>query len=161
MGQKAGGLVFSDISGWRLGNEIDKMKRECDLIIIDTPPHAETDARVAVRAAELILIPIQPSPMDLWAIGPTLEMARKEKAEALVVMNRMPARGKLTDTVVGKLKDEKIPVAKSTLGSRVAYAASMLEGKGVFELSPRPASAVAEIAALAAEVMARLKKKQK
>jgi chromosome partitioning protein len=161
MGEEAGGLVFSDISGWRLGNEIDKMKRDCDIIIVDTPPHAETDARVAVRAAQLILIPVQPSPMDLWAIGPTLEMARKEKAEALIVLNRMPPRGKLTETVVGKLKAEKLQVAKATLGSRVAFAASMLEGKGVFEMSPRPASAVAEVAALAAEVMARLKKASK
>jgi chromosome partitioning protein len=161
MGEEAVGLVFSDISGWRLGNEIDKMKRDCDIIIVDTPPHAETDARVAVRAAQLILIPVQPSPMDLWAIGPTLEMARKEKAEALIVLNRMPPRGKLTETVVGKLKAEKLQVAKATLGSRVAFAASMLEGKGVFEMSPRPASAVTEVAALSAEVMARLKKASK
>src|ERR1700761_5335694 len=52
-----GGPPFSaEVSGWKLSSEIDRLKRENDLIIVDTPPHAETDARVAVRAADLILV---------------------------------------------------------------------------------------------------------
>ena len=95
-----GAPYASEVAGWKLSGEIDRLKRENDLIIVDTPPHAETDARVAVRAAELILVPVQPSPMDWWATKPTLDMAAKEKTRCLLILNRLPARGKLALEIV-------------------------------------------------------------
>ena len=49
------------IGGWRLGVELDRLKREADIIIVDTPPHTEIDAKAAVRGADLVLVPVQPS----------------------------------------------------------------------------------------------------
>lgn len=141
----------SDVAGWKLSSEIDRLKRDNDLIIVDTPPHAETDARVAVRAAELILVPVQPSPMDWWATKPTLDMAAKEKTRSLLILNRLPPRGKLADAIRAKIEDAGLPLAAATLGNRSAFAVSMMDGKGVAETQPK-GTAAAEIEALAEEI---------
>ena len=60
-------LRFSMIGGWRLGVELDRLKREADLIVVDTPPHTEIDAKAAIRSADLVLVPCQPSSLDIWA----------------------------------------------------------------------------------------------
>jgi chromosome partitioning protein len=146
-------LIAVDVQGWKLATEIDRLKNDFDILLIDTPPHAETDARVAVRAANLILVPVQPSPMDLWATKPTLELARREKSQALLVLNRLPSRGKLADLIRARIDDEKMPVAQTTLGNRSAFAASMMDGKGVVETQPK-GTAAAEISGLAAEIAA-------
>src|SRR5579885_2707015 len=52
-------LALSDISGWRLAGELDRLKRTHDVLIVDSPPQIETDARVAVRGADLVLVPLQ------------------------------------------------------------------------------------------------------
>ena len=147
----AGSPFASDVSGWKLSSEIDRLKSENDFIIVDTPPHAETDARVAVRAADLILVPVQPSPMDWWATRPTIDIAAREKTRALLVLNRLPARGKLADAIRAKIGAEGLPLAAASLGNRSAFAVSMMEGRGVAEVQPK-GTAAAEIAALAAEI---------
>lgn len=146
-----GAPYASEVAGWKLSGEIDRLKRENDLIIVDTPPHAETDARVAVRAAELILVPVQPSPMDWWATKPTLDMAAKEKTPCLLILNRLPARGKLADAIRAKIEEQGLPLAKASLGNRSAFAVSMMEGRGVAETQPK-GTAAAEIEALAKEI---------
>lgn len=151
--EDGGGIRLTEVAGWRLSTELDRLRADHDWIIIDSPPHADTDAKAAIRAADLVLVPVQPSPMDLWAIGPTLEAARKEKRRAVVVLNRMPPRGTLPERITTELAEKEIPVATTTLGSRVAFAASMMEGLGVVETQPR-AIAAQEIRALAAEVEA-------
>jgi chromosome partitioning protein len=149
------GISFIQASGWRLTTELDRMKRDQDIILVDSPPHAETDVRIAVRAADLIMVPMQPSPMDLWATQPTLDMAKKEKSTALVVFNRTPPKGKLVDAVRTKIIQAELPVAGAVLGNRVAFAASIMEGKGVVESNPRH-TATKEIKALADEIAQKL-----
>lgn len=151
-----GSPFASDVSGWKLSSEIDRLKAENDFIIVDTPPHAETDARVAVRAADLILVPVQPSPMDWWATKPTLDMAAKEKTKSLLVLNRLPPRGKLVDAIREKIESAGLPLAATTLGNRSAFGMSMMEGKGVAETQPK-GTAAAEIEALAKEIEKLLK----
>ena len=75
------GMVLSRTEGWRSRSEVDKLARDFDIVMVDTPPHAETETRVAVRGAQIAVVPCQPSPMDVWATYPVLELARKEKAE--------------------------------------------------------------------------------
>ncbi|MBB4285341.1 ParA family partition ATPase [Roseospira goensis] len=153
-------LHLSDVAGWRLGTELDRLRHRFDIVIVDTPPHAETDARAAVRAGDMLLLPIQPSPMDLWATQPTVHMAETENTAALIVMNRMPPRGKLPDILLERLLEEGLPIAHTKMGNRVAYAASMMEGKGVVEYQPS-STAAREIGALATEVLATLKGREK
>lgn len=148
------GFTFSQITGWRLAAEAERLARDHDVVLIDSAPHAETDARIAVRAASLVVVPVQPSPMDLWATRPTLELARAERRPALLVMNRMPSRTRLATDMVDKLSMFEIGVARATLGNRVAYAATLAVGEGVSESEPGSAAAD-EIAALGQEIWER------
>jgi chromosome partitioning protein len=151
MGNGNAGLHLSAVSGWRTQNEVDRLRRDMDYVVIDSPPHAETEARIAVRAADLVILPVQPSPMDLWAIQPTLDLAKQEGVPVLLVFNRMPPRGLLAEEMLARAKELGVPIAKSVIGNRVGFAASLLNGYAIGESAPSSRGA-REIAALAREV---------
>jgi chromosome partitioning protein len=153
-GKGATGLDFTAITGWRVANEVDRLARSHDIVVIDSPPHAETEARIAVRAAKLVLVPVQPSPMDVWATRPTLDLARQEKVPVVLVLNRVPPRANLTDAMLEKLDEFDVEVAKARIGNRVGLAQAMAEGRGIFETG-RSSRAAEEIADLAKEVLRR------
>ncbi len=144
-------LTVSQIQGWRTATEVDKLAANHDIVLIDSPPHMETESRLAVRAANLVLVPIQPSPMDVWASESTVEMADDEKSSCLLVLNRVPARAKLVDKIKPHVKKLGAKLARTTIGNRVAMASSMFEGRGVTE-GPKTRAAE-ELTALAKEVM--------
>jgi len=150
-GDGSDSLHLSKISGWRVSTELDKLRSAFDIVIIDCPPHAETDAKIAIRAANLVLIPVQPSPMDIWATRGTLDLAQGEKVPALIVLNRVPYRGLVLDEVKRIAAKEKMPLAKTTIGNRVAFAATMMVGASVIE-SARRSVAADEVRSLAKEV---------
>ena len=139
------------MSGWRVGTELDRLKNNYDIVIIDCPPHAETETKNAMRASSLVVIPVQPSPMDVWATGPTAAFAAEQGTDVRLVLNRVPPRSRLVEMVQDMLKDKSFKVARNALGNRVAFAASMMEGMGVTESEPSSAAAE-EIAALAKEL---------
>ena len=154
--RKAGTPAVAAVQGWRLSIEIDRLKASNDVLLIDTPPHAETDARVAIRAADLILVPLQPSPMDLWATGATLDLIRQEKRRAMLVLNRLPPRSNMIAFSRDKIAREGLPLAAAALGNRTAFVASMAEGAGVAETEPQ-GPAAEEITALADEIAATIR----
>ncbi|HEY3916180.1 MAG TPA: ParA family partition ATPase [Stellaceae bacterium] len=142
------------VSGWRVAGEVERQVRDHDIVLIDSPPHAETEARIAVRAGRLVLVPVQPSPIDLWATRPILELARAEKTPALLVLNRVPSRAKLTGALLEAFAALDVPLAKTQIGNRVALAAAINEGQGILEYEPS-STAAREIKALAEEVLQR------
>jgi chromosome partitioning protein len=146
------GVLVSAIEGWRARAEVDRVAAGHDVVIIDSPPHAETEARIAIRAADLVVVPVQPSPMDVWATRPTLELAAAEKVPALLVFNRVLPRAKLTEAMEAEVKQLGAKIARARLGNRVAFAAALAEGKAVGESQPR-GHAAREIAALAKEIL--------
>lgn len=154
-GRAVPGLRFAMIGGWRLGVELDRLAREVDLVLVDTPPHAETDARVAIRAARLVLVPCQPSPPDLWASRATFEMAAREGREALLVLNRVPPRGRAVEEARKEVARAGWPILEAALGNRQTFVRSFGQGLGAVEAEPRGAAA-AEARGLAAEVLPRL-----
>ncbi len=154
-GEEYTGFAFSQVSGWRVGSEVSRLRRSHDIIVVDSPPHVETEARTAIRNADLVLIPVQPSPTDIWATRPTVELAKSERIAVRTVFNRVNANSRLAAQMRGELTD----LAKSTLGNRVLFASSLLEGKGVTEVLPSSPAAL-EIKALAKEVTAILQAAQ-
>lgn len=150
-GEAAPAFPVHEVSGWRARNEIEALQRNLDVVIVDSPPHAETEAKIAVRAADLVLVPVQPSPLDVWATEPTLNLAHGEKTKALLVLNRVPARANLTDDMITFLRRFDAGVARATLGNRVAFAASLAEGATALETHPRSLAAQ-EVRALAKEI---------
>jgi len=151
LGPAGRGFEFAALSGWRAAEWVERHARDTDIVIVDSPPHAEMEARIALRAAGLVLVPLQPSPLDLWSSATTLRLARDEQRPVLAVLNRVPARSSLVETVMAELGRDGVAVAQTRLGSRVAFAQAMAHGSGVVESAPRSLAA-AEIAALAAEL---------
>jgi len=151
LGANAIGFDFAALPGWRAAQWIEDRARSADLVLIDNPPHAETEAQIAVRAAGLVLIPVQPSPLDLWATEATLKMARDERRRPLLVLNRVPPRSGLTDLIASELARSGTPVAATRIGNRVALVRAMMSGLGVVE-SESASQAAAEIRAFADEV---------
>ncbi len=149
-------IGFSDVSGWRLGNELDRFRRHYDVLIVDSPPHIETDARVAVRGADLVLVPVQPSPPDLWAAEGTLKLATDEKRPVRLVLNRAPASGKLRSGVEAEIARHGYPMLATALGNRTGFAGAFAQGLGVTETAPR-STAAQELRALLAEIEAVLR----
>ncbi|MEM6492001.1 MAG: ParA family partition ATPase [Pseudomonadota bacterium] len=150
------GFDLAAISGWRVQSEAERLAGEADIVVVDTAPHAEMEARAALRVCQMAIIPLQPSPLDVWATRPTLAVAREEKAPTLLVFNRTPARGRLSQTMREKAaEDLNAPIAEATLGDRVAFAETIWRGGGVAE-SRRKSRANEEIAALTDEIDARV-----
>lgn len=149
------GLTFAALSGWRVGSEVSRLSRNHDFIIIDSPPHTETEARTAIRQANLLLIPVQPSPTDLWATKATVELAKAEKIPVRVVLNRFNPNAKLAQVIRAELSD----LATQHLGNRVLFASCLLEGRTATEVDPSSAAAL-EIRALVKEVLALFPKEE-
>ena len=144
-------IHLSDVSGWRVGTELDRLKNNYDIVLIDCPPHAETETKNAMRAATLVVIPVQPSPMDVWATAPTVAFAEDQGTDVRLILNRVPPRSRLVEKVQDMLKDQKLKVSKNALGNRVAFAASMMDGMGVTESEPSSQAAL-EIRAITKEL---------
>ena len=151
-GDAGAGLLVSQIKGWRVQSEVESLARAHDIVLIDSPPHAETEAKVAIRCSDLTLVPVQPSPMDVWATRPTLELAAQEKVPVLMVLNRVPPRANLTEEMIAEMGELGAKVAKSRIGNRVVFAGALSEGRAVGEVQPR-GRAAAEIEALAGEIL--------
>ncbi len=141
------GLTFTAVSGWRVASEVTRLRRQCDYVIIDSPPHTETEARSAIRSADIIVIPVQPSPTDLWASKATIELAKHEKVPVRVVLNRVSANSKLAEKIAAELPE----LSATTLGNRVLFASSLMEGRCATEVDPSSVAAQ-EIKALVKEI---------
>lgn len=148
-------LRFSMIGGWRLGVELDRLKREAELILVDTPPHTETDARTAIRNADLVLVPCQPSALDIWASKATVDQAAKERRRAAMVLNRVPARARTLEDARTAIAELGAEALEHELGNRQAFVSSVAQGLGVVESEPR-SPAAEEVRALAEDVARRL-----
>lgn len=146
-------LTFFESSEWRAGGDIRRAAAEADLVLVDCPGHADVLLRVAMREADLIVTPAQPSAPDAWATRATLKMAAREGARAVVALNRMPARGGPGPEIERMLRDEGAEIMEARVGDRIAFARAFMAGRGVTE-TERAGKAAAEIAALAAEIAA-------
>ncbi len=144
-------ISFSDVSGWRLGRELDRLAAAHDALIVDTPPQVDSEAKLAIRGAHIVLVPLQPSPPDLWAAEGTVQLAKAEKRQTRLVLNRAPAASKLRSMVEREAAAAGYTVLASTLGNRAGFANAFAQGLGVVESAPKSVAAQ-EILALLAEI---------
>ncbi len=146
-------LHLSEVSGWRLAAELDRLRASHDVVLIDSPPQIDTDARLAIRGADLVIVPVQPSLPDLWAAEGTLKLAVAERRLARIVLNRAPASGKLRERVMAEIRREDHAMFATVMGNRVGLATAFADGSSILETSPKSAAAQ-EIMALLAEIEA-------
>jgi chromosome partitioning protein len=139
-----------------LHREAPELARDADHIVIDGPPRVAGLMRSALLAADLVLIPAQPSPFDGWASGEILrliEEARifRPKTVSRFVLNRCAARTNIARETAEALADHEPPVLTARIGQRVAFADAARSGQLVCELDEH-SLASREIAAFAREV---------
>jgi chromosome partitioning protein len=143
----AAAIAFSDVSGWRLPGELDRLRRDWDVLVVDTPPQIDSDSRRAVRSADLVLIPVQASAPDLWAAEGTVALARSEKRQVAIVLNRAPTARLQRERALGDVRLAGHTPLVASLGNRAAFAQAFAAGLGVMEAAPRTVAA-AEMLAL-------------
>lgn len=151
LGDEETGLSFRTASGWGAKREARNLARDHAWVVIDTPPKSESDVRNAIEIADRLLIPVQPSPVDLWATQATLELAMKERKDARLVLNRVPPRAALTEEMLNVMADFPRAAADTRLGNRTAFAVAMGRGLTVLENEPK-GKAATEIHGLIAEL---------
>jgi chromosome partitioning protein len=147
-------LTIATVSGWRLTTELDRLKAAHDIVLVDTPPVIDSDARRAIRAADLVLIPLNPAPPDLWAAEGTLKLAAEEKRPVALIFNRAPAASKLRKRMEAEISARGLTLLDAALANRAGYANAFADGLGVTEAGP--ATQAAEEIRAAAAALARI-----
>jgi chromosome partitioning protein len=140
-----------------LHNHLRSMAADYKVVIIDGAPHANELGRSAIMASDRIVIPVQPSPYDIWATANIVQLINEAKPfrpelEAFFIISR-----KVRNTVIGRdvrnpLEQLGLPILSAALMQRVIYPESAAAGLSVIEAEPNGAAA-REIEALAREVL--------
>ncbi|MBA3908276.1 MAG: cobyrinic acid a,c-diamide synthase [Rhodobacter sp.] len=145
----AAGVEFSTASAWGVSYECEKLKKFADVVIVDTPPKVDADLRPALREADLVLVPVAASMVDLWATDGVFDLVGREGRRALIVLNRVKAGTRL-GLEVAEAAASVGGVAEATLGQRVVYAETLGTGLGASDLR---GVAAGEVSRLADEVL--------
>lgn len=143
------GVEFGTASAWGVGYECEKLRGQADVVIVDTPPKADADLRPALREADLVLVPVASSHVDLWATEGVLDLARRAGKPTLIVLNRARARTRLDAEVAEAAAALEAEVAPMRLANRVAYAQALGQGLGAIEGAGTAAALRAELTDLA------------
>jgi chromosome partitioning protein len=148
-----------------LHKEIPDIAKDYNAIVIDGPPRVYDVARSAMLASDVVLIPIQPSPYDVWAAKEIVDLINeatifKENLKSAFIINRKIVKTAIGRDVKQSLVDYKIPIFESTICQRIGFAESAAQGKTVLETEPK-SLASQEILALAKELNSFLKPKDK
>ena len=126
--------LFAQIPVGRLAEGIAALKRSgVKLIVIDTPPAVTEAISDVVAHADLVVAPTRPSPHDLRAVGPTVDIVERARKPLVFVVNGATARARITAETAVALSQHGT-VAPVTLHHRVDYAASMIDGRTVGEV---------------------------
>ena len=148
-------LTFKTASLWGAQYESKTLKNDHDIVIIDTPPKIESDARPSIEAADLVLIPMAASHVDFWATGAIVEIAKKANKKILAQINRSSQRSKLIDKTKDFIKSLDLQSTETIIGNRQIYTSSMGEGKTAVE-KQRKGNAVDEIKKLSDQILNQL-----
>lgn len=128
-------------------------------VVIDCPPSVHSpQMNAALRIADLALIPVLPSPVDLWATVHVEEAVARARAsnpdlDALIVINQLEARTVLSRLMRDALSELTLPVADTAIRRRAVFRTSALEGKSVMDMGKRGEEALAELDQLINEVL--------
>jgi chromosome partitioning protein len=133
--------VFVKVGPFELGKTIEHLTSSgVRLAVIDTPPAITESISYVVGHADLVILPTRPSPHDLRAVGPTVDIANRHGKPVLFVVNAATQRARITGEAAVALSQHGT-VAPITIHHRVDFAASMVDGRTVGEVTAESASA--------------------
>src|SRR6516164_7123452 len=138
---KAPEPLFVKVRQFELGEALEHLTRSgVRLAVIDTPPAITESISYVIGHADLVILPTRPSPHDLRAVGPTVDIAGRYGKPLLFVVNAATPRARITGEAAVALSQHGT-VAPITIHHRVDFAASMVDGRTVGEVIPDSASA--------------------
>ena len=141
-----------------LVGQVRDLAEHYDYLVVDCPPYVQAPQTLSIlQLSDVALIPVQPSPLDLWAsihIEKAVSQARTSNPalRALLVINQLEPRTTLSQLMREALAEIKVPVADTSIRRRAVYRASAVEGRSVYAMGKRGAQAVDEMDQLIQEV---------
>ncbi len=129
-----------------LHQEAPELAQRADHVIIDGPPRIAALARSALLAADRVLIPVQPSPYDLWASSEMVNLIREAQVFRPQMRAAFAINRRVSTTVIGRearaaLADQPVPALHSEVRQRIVFAESVAAGRLARELAPDSAAA--------------------
>ncbi len=145
--------------GGNLAREVQRFSQDYDFVVMDCPPTLETDTMsLALATADTVLIPVLPSPVDLWAsirLVDTIEQAkmRNRALKAHIIINQLEPRSALSKSMQEALTEFDIPALKNGIRRRAIYRNAAIEGASVYDMGKRGEAAAEEIDEIIKEVL--------
>ncbi|MHB1100414.1 MAG: AAA family ATPase [Burkholderiales bacterium] len=144
------------ISGLR---KLVEAKMSFDYVVVDCPPSVDWNLTGKVlEAVEKVLLPVIPSPLDLWATNDAalaIDRARRSNPnlEAWLVQNQAEKRSALSGAMARVLDQQRLPLLNTAVRRRAVYRLALLEGKSVYQMGARGREAVSEIESILKELL--------
>lgn len=145
-----------DSRDYRASSDMRSGRQKYDVTLVDCPGAASSLLDNVIRETDLVVAPVQPSAMDIWASRTIIETSGKLNTQCRLLLNRVPPRLGDIDDLVATVEDQGGRILDTRIGNRIAYSRAIMTGQSAQEISPR-SMASREIAALAAELEALLK----
>jgi len=138
---------------------ITRLAQDYAYVVVDCPPAAHSEAVTAViRSVQLLLIPVLPSAIDLWAsvgMAAIVDDAKRvnPSLQACLILNQLESRNALSRDLREAVAEFNVPVLKSGMQRRAAYRTAAVERVSVYGLGRRALTAVADMEAIIEEVL--------
>ena len=116
-------------------DDVKNIKRKYNFILIDSPPSITFDTTQVLKSADRVFVPVQPSPIDLMATIPFLNLIKQERKKSTIILNRVLPRAKLTYAMILRLRYAGAKIARSRISSKVIFAETYSVGRGVVDIS--------------------------
>ena len=128
-----------------LHKELEALAADYDDVVIDGPPRLSELARSIIFGSDVVVVPVQPSPLDVWAASETVDLIAEAQTfrpeiKCVLAINRKIANTAIGRDVKAALADLETPVLETDIGQRVAFAEAMSSGQTVLD---RPMSKAA------------------
>ncbi|AFZ57625.1 AAA family ATPase [Anabaena cylindrica FACHB-243] len=141
--------------------ELPKLAQGYEYVLIDGAPRVSDLTRSAIMAVDFVLIPIQPSPLDIWAVHEVVELIQeatiyKPDLSAAFLVNRKVVNSSIAREVSEVLQQYPFPVLNAQISQRVVFAECLNSGSTVLETAPKSAAAD-EVRAVCEEILAFVK----
>lgn len=156
MREKAPPFVLIALPQPVLHRDVPKLAADYDFVVIDGPPRNYEVTRSAIAAADIVLIPVQPSGADFWASRETVKLAKeahafKEKQKSVFVVSRRKGQTALGRDIRKALAMFELPLLRADIPDRIAYAEAITNGLTIIESQPKGPGAE-DFRALLAEI---------
>ena len=148
-------------AGTDVAATISQLAHSHRYVVVDCPPSVQGDLVASVmRSVDAILIPVLPSPIDLWASVDMVAAVGKAKQHnagllAYLVLNQLESRNALSRDMHEALAEFDVPVLQAGMQRRAAYRSAAVEGTSVYGMGLRGQAAVEDIEAIIEEVLCR------